>query len=308
MNISITESDFNWFIDSFYHTSLRMERDKKGFIKASEFKRVASSSKNLNTGQYRQLMKLAVDKDYATDNDNSPNNCKYAIRFNSSPVPVRLFDKDLLADRVLKFLPPLYLLEVNSDTGEITDGEDWKIHNIYWSSIIGSLIVHENTGEFKTNFSSRDEQFFIVGLKKWVYVYEILKYGWNEIAWADPFKKENYNDCFKCILMCASESHWRNRHKNLINRPVTQRKRLDSIKSNGINRQDVDRLRHGMAWNRDDIAGIYAALNWLKEAAKQSQDPHVKSALSRLKEIDKEIEMGVYTIVRRQENRTKNNT
>jgi hypothetical protein len=299
--MSITELDFQWFINNFYHNLSRMKADEKGFIRASEFKKVGSSSKNINAGQYRELMKLAVDRGFATDNGERPLHNKYAIRFNSSSKSndVTLFDKDLLADRVLKFLPPLYLLEVNPDTGEITDGEDWKTHNIYWSSIIESLIVYENTGEFKTDFLFRDEQFFIIGVKKWVCVYEILKYGWNEIACTDPFKNKNYNDCFKCILMCASESHWRNRHKNLINRPPTQRKHLSNIKNNGVNEKYIKGLLVGMDWEPIDDVGRYAALNWLKDAAIHIQNDKVAEALKKLLETEQGRNDEVYKIVNR---------
>lgn len=294
------DSELQWFIDKFSPIYSTLTSDKNGFIVASEFRRVSSSSDKakFNIKKFRELMKSAVP-DFATDNGMSTYSPKYAIRFNLSPVTATLFDENLLTDKILKFLPPLYLLEVNPDTGEITDGEDWNIHNIYWSSIIESLIVYENTGEFKTNFSPRDERFFIIGVKKWVYVYEILKYGWNEIAWADPFKKENYNDCFKCVLMCASESHWRNRHKNLINRPPIQRKHLSDIKNNGVNKKYIKGLLVGMDWEPIDDVGRYAALNWLKEAAKQSQNDKVVEALKKLLETERGRNDEVYTIVNR---------
>jgi hypothetical protein len=302
---------FEWFINKFSPDVSRLNANSKGFILAKEFRRVGD--KTIKNNQYRQLMKLAVP-DFATDNGMTSSHSKYAIRFNSSPVTVTLFDENLLTHQILKFLPPLYLLEVNPDTGEITDGEDWKTHNIYWSSIIESLIVYENTGEFKTNFSSRDEQFFIIEVKKWIYVYEILKYGWDKIKsyenlkyerdneLAHTLKHQNHNDCFKYTLMCASESHWRNRRVDLVNRPYMQRKILDNInntKNNGVNEKDIKALLKDINWERNKISDHCAALNWLIEAAQQIQNDEVKRALIQLLETRREIKEAVYLIVNR---------
>ena len=72
--------------------------------------------------------------------------------------------------------------------------------------------------------------------------------------------------------MCVSESHWRNRHKNLINRPCTQRQHLSNIKNNGVNEKDIKGLLVGMDWEPIDDVGRYAALNWLKDAAIEIQN------------------------------------
>ena len=288
------DSKFEWFIDKFSCSFSRLKADRNGFVLAQEFRRV--SDKNVSSEQYRKLMKLAVDRHYATDNDTNPNLCKYAIRFNSLPVKVTLFDEDLFMDAAINYLPPLYLLPVNLHTSvETIDDEDWKKCNSYWSSIIESLTVYQKTGILP----GKNNKLLQVALKKWICVYEILKYGWNDIELVDPLKKGNYNNCFKCIFMCASISHWGNLHKNLINRPHTQRKYLINIKNNGVNRKDIEGLLLGISWDRgDDVAERYAALNWLKEAAKQSKDHRVKRALKQL-ETQQDIEDAVYTIVNR---------
>ena len=210
------DSKFEWFIDKFSCSFSRLKADRNGFVLAQEFRRV--SDKTVSSEQYRKLMKLAVDRHYATDNDTNPNLCKYAIRFNSSPVKVTLFDENLFMDAAINYLPPLYLLPVNIRTSvETTDDEDWKKCNSYWSSIIESLTVYQKTGILP----GKNNKLLQVALKKWICVYEILKYGWNDIELADQLKKGNYNNCFKCIFICASISHWENLHKNLINRPYT---------------------------------------------------------------------------------------
>jgi hypothetical protein len=297
----IAESDFKWFIDNFHHTSSRITADENGFIKASEFKRVASSSRNLNTKQYRQMMKLAVDRDYATDNSESQNDCKYAIRFNSSLVPVRLFDKELLTDLVFDNLPHLSELRPNIEKASRARIECWKIHKLYWLDVQKALTIYENTEEFKADFLPihTNKQEFTMTIKKLVYSYEILKYGWNDIQLVDPLKHLNYNDCFKTILMCFCKVRWDIQNNPPVYRPVTQRKRLDSIKKIGINRKDVDILSKGMILEADDIPGRYAALNWLIKAAKQSQNDKVKKALSELEALIKTQANVVYTIVNR---------
>ena len=312
--MSQTDSRLEWFIGKFYRTFSTTKADRNGFIIASEFRRFGD--KAITNGQYRQLMKLAVDRDYATDNGIAPNQCKYAIRFNSSLVNVRLFDKDLFVVDLFGNLPPGEIFATS------TDIEKWKIHKDYWLSVIESLIIYENTGEFKTNFSPRDERLFIFGIKKWVYVYEILKYGWkeiklyenlkyekSEIELAHTLKHQSHNDCFKYILMCVCKSHWNNRHVNLVNRPYTQRKVLDDINNKGISGGGIEKLIEkllvGINWERNKIADHCASLNWLIEAAKQIQNGEVKRALEELLETLEEIKATSYTIVNRCPKRQK---
>ena len=292
--MSSVDSKIERFIDKFSLTSSTLKADENGFIKASEFRR--AGSKDLSSPQYRALMKLAVDRGCAVDNGMSQTHSKYAIRFNSSPVKVTLFDEDLFMDAAINYLPPLYLLPVDLYTNvETIDNEDWKECNSYWSSIVESLIIYQKTGVLP----GKNNKLLQMALKKWICVYEILKYVWTDIELADPLKKGNYNNCFKCIFICASISHWENLHKNLINRPHTQRKHLSNIKNNGVNRKDIEGLLQGITWDRgDDVAERYAALNWLKEAAKQSKDHRVKRALKQL-ETQQDIEDAVYTIVNR---------
>jgi hypothetical protein len=300
--MSITESDFQWFINNFDPTLSKMTKDEKGFIKASEFKRVASSSRNLNAKQYKELMKLAVDRGYATDNDKSPTDCKYAIRFSSSPVPVRLFDKDLLMDKpFFDNLATATLLRENLCIGDFrADYESWIIHTFYWQCVHRALVIYENTGEFKTGFlpENIDKQRFDVIVNRLTCAYEILKYGWNDIQLAYSLKNDNYNDCFKYLLEDLCEIKWKCRHENLMDSHHTQRKRLDDIRQNRVNRKDGGRLLFGDTNQNKDPAGHSFTMKWLIEVAKQSEDPNVKSALSRLEKILKEQEKGVYRIVR----------
>ena len=77
-------------------------------------------------------------------------------------------------------------------------------------------------------------------------------------------------------------------------------------------------MKHGLDWDRDDIAGRYASINWLKKAEKQIENPKlksdlklleailkIKSALEQLERISKEQESAVYEKVRKREKRKK---
>jgi hypothetical protein len=307
LDMSNIDSNFEWFISSFCLNSSNLNRDVNEFIKASEFKRVASSSRNINSGGYRQLMKLSVDRGYATDNGMNPSHSKYAIRFNSSSTTARLFDRELLENNLFfDNLARVTSIELIFHTGEFeADFENRIIHTTYWQGVHRAFILYEDTGEFKADFlpCHLDKQSFVLMIRKWVCVYEILKYGWNDIQLLDPLRHQNYNDCFKSILKCFCEIYWSARHENQINRPQTQRKALDNIKNTSVNRKDVDKLRHGLDWKRDDDAGRYAAMNWLKKAVVQNTNTNVISALQQLEIIQKEQEEAVYTKVGRQERR-----
>jgi hypothetical protein len=297
--MSNIDSKFDWFVDKFSFTSARLNSDENGFIKALEFRR--SGRKDINSNSYRQLMKMAVDRGYATDNGMNPTHSKYAIRFNSSPTRTRLFDRELLEDYLFFYgLVTSIVRPQNFCHGYV---DDWKLHTLYWLSILRAFIIYEDTGEIETDFLSKslNKESFNLMVVKLIHAYKILKYGWSNIQLSDPLKHQNYNDCFKSILKCFCEIYWNARHENSINRPQTQRKALDNIKNTVVNEKDVDRLKHDLDWNRDDIAGRYAALNWLKKAVEQSQDLHVKSALQQLESIQKEQAEAVYTKVRRQE-------
>jgi hypothetical protein len=315
--MSDIDSELQWFINKFSPIYSTLTSDKNGFIVASEFRRVSSSSDKakFNIKKFRELMKSSVP-DFATDNGMSTYSSKYAIRFNLSPVPARLFDKELLTDLVFDNLPHLSELRPNVERASRARIECWKIHKLYWLDVQKALTIYENTEEFKADFLPihTNKQEFTITIKKLVYSYQILKHGWNDIQLVDPLKHQNYNDCFKTILMCFCKVRWDIQNNLLVYGSVTQRKRLDSIKANGINRQDVNRLSKGMILEPDDIPGRYAALNWLIKAAKQSQNDNVKKALNELEALLKIQANEVYTIVNRlsrkndKKNTSKNNT
>jgi hypothetical protein len=226
------ESDFIKFTEKF--------KSSKGLVNSTMINKARIAREQ--SSQYRRnLLAHAVSKGMAWSNDKHYTHNKYGIHFNAEDrvnlAVESTFDSSVLNHPNIIDLPPRRL----KNSSNI---EHWNRQKEEWIEIYILMCSFQLNGKINLELLPawyHHDLKKIVSMKtrEIIFIYEMLKLGWDEIGEYFSSNNRDYNDLFQEVLWAKSICMFSSNRVNLIDRPRAQLNYLREIHDAEIGLGDV---------------------------------------------------------------------